>query len=80
MEAVAEVEAVVSEGVRLLEARSDAFAVETRPGEIWITGELAILCHFCILPLHHCTPISGVSKSTNNIPKILVSIPLFLFT
>ena len=43
MEAVAEVEAVVSEGVRLLEARSDAFAVETRPGEIWITGELAIL-------------------------------------
>ena len=43
LEAVAEVEAVVSEGVRLLEARSDAFAVETRPGEIWITGELAIL-------------------------------------
>ena len=37
--AVAEVEAVVSEEVRLLEARSDAFAVETRPGEIWITGE-----------------------------------------
>ena len=39
LEAVAEVEAVVSEDVRLLEARSDAFAVETRPGEIWITGE-----------------------------------------
>ena len=35
---MAEVEAVVSEDVRLLEARSDAFAVETRPGEIWITG------------------------------------------
>ena len=55
LEAVAEVEAVVSEGVRLLEARSDAFAVETRPGEIWITGELAILSHFCILPLYHYT-------------------------
>ena len=39
LEAVAEVEAVVSEDVRLLEARSDAFAIETRPGEIWITGE-----------------------------------------
>ena len=37
--AVAAVEAVVSEDVRLREARSDAFAVETRPDEIWITGE-----------------------------------------
>ena len=49
---MAEVEAVVSEGVRLLETRSDAFAVETRPGEIWITGELEILSHFRMLPLY----------------------------